>query len=241
MRRATTVRRTSARRAWRRRGPACGPTACPPTLRAQFSCDLQQSYANSDAPKIKIYGLVDGIGRSNILPRQTREHKLHMADTVSYNTGPMNWKFGGDLLQTWIYNYYPAMYGGEFYFDNVKVNPWFFTPQKNGDPLTPLRAYAHGVPRYYAQDFGDAVSHPNSRSYSAFVQDTIRITRSLTLNVGVRYDLQTFEVPGLVSNPEYAPLGMTPTHANNFSRGGIHLCLPRAPSHRVARRLRPLL
>src|ERR1022692_3314323 len=54
-------------------------------LRAQFSRDVQQSYANSDAPKIKIYGLVDGIGRSNILPRETREHKLHVADTVSYN------------------------------------------------------------------------------------------------------------------------------------------------------------
>ena len=102
-------------------------------LRAQFSRDVQQSFANSDDPKIKIYDLVDGIGRSNILPRETREHKLHVADTVSYNTGRMNWKFGGDFLQGWIYNYYPAMFGGEFYFDNVKVNPWFFTPQKNGD------------------------------------------------------------------------------------------------------------
>jgi outer membrane receptor protein involved in Fe transport len=186
-------------------------------LRVQFSRDVQQSYANSDAPKIKIYGLVDGMGRSNILPRETREHKLHVADTVSYNHGRMNWKFGGDFLQGWIYNYYPAMYGGEFYFDNVKVNPWFFTPQKNGDPLTPLRAYAHGVPRYYMQDFGNAVSHPNSRSYSAFVQDTIRVTHSLTVNAGVRYDLQTFEVPGLVSNPLYAPAGKVPTDLNNFS------------------------
>jgi len=45
-------------------------------LRAQFSRDVQQSIANSDDPKIKIYGLVDGMGRSNILPRDSREHKL---------------------------------------------------------------------------------------------------------------------------------------------------------------------
>jgi hypothetical protein len=186
-------------------------------LRAQFSRDVQQSFANSDDPKVKIYGLVDGMGRSNILPRDTREHKLHVADTVSYNTGRMNWKFGGDFLQAWIYNYYPAMFGGEYYFTNVKVNPWFFTPQKNGEPLTPLSAYAHGVPRYYMQDFGDSVSHPNSRSYSAFVQDSIRITRSFTVNVGMRYDLQTFEVPGLESNPLYAPAGKVPTDTNNFS------------------------
>jgi len=186
-------------------------------LRAQFSRDLQQSFANSDTPLIKIYGLVDGMGRSSILPRQTREHKLHVADTASYNNGRMNWKFGGDFLQTWIYNYYPAMFGGEFYFSNVKVNPWFFTPAKYGDPLTPLRAYAHGVPRYYEQDFGNAESHPNSRSYSAFLQDTIRVTRKFTLNAGLRYDLQTFQVPGLTSNPLYAPAGQIPTVTDNFS------------------------
>jgi hypothetical protein len=186
-------------------------------LRAQFSRDVQQSIANSDDPKIKIYNLVDGIGRSNILPRETREHKLHVADTVSYNTGRMNWKFGGDFLQGWIFNYFPSMFGGEYYFDNVKVNPWFFTPQKNGAPLTPLRAYAHGVPRYYMQDFGTAVSHPNSRSYALFIQNSVRITRSLTVNAGLRYDLQTFEVPGLVSNPQYAPSGQIPTDTNNFS------------------------
>ena len=186
-------------------------------LRAQFSRDVQQSFANSDAVKIKIYGIVDGMGRSNILPRETREHKLHVADTVSYNTGRMNWKFGGDFLQAWIYNYYPAGFGGEYYFSNVKVNPWFFTPMKYGEPLTPLRAYAHSVPRYYMQDFGSAVSHPNSRSYSAFAQDTIRVTRSLTINAGLRYDLQTFQVPGLVANPLYEPSGKIPTVTDNFS------------------------
>ena len=186
-------------------------------LRAQFSRDVQQSFANSEAPKIKIYNLVDGMGRSGMLPRNTTEHKLHIADTISYNTGRMNWKFGGDFLPGWIYNYYPGMFGGEYYFTNVKVNPWFFTPEKYGDALTPLRAYAHDVPRYYMQDFGNAVSHPNSRSYALFVQDGIRVTRSLTVNAGVRYDLQTFEVPGLVSNPLYAPAGRVPTETTNFS------------------------
>jgi outer membrane receptor protein involved in Fe transport len=186
-------------------------------LRAQFSRDVQQSYANSDEPKIKIYNLVDGIGRSSMLPRQTNENKLHIADTVSYNTGRLNWKFGGDFMPGWIYNYYPGMFGGEYYFTNVKVNPWFFTPQKYGDPLTPLRAYAHGVPRYYMQNFGTSVSHPNARSYSLFVQNGIRFTRSLTVNLGLRYDLQTFDVPDLVNNPLYAPSGKLPTDTNNFS------------------------
>ncbi len=186
-------------------------------LRAQFSRDLQESIANSDQPLTKIYNLVAGFGRSSMLPRDTREHKLNIADTVSYHTGRVQWKFGGDFIQAWIYNYYPSMFGGEYYFDDVKVNPWTYAPMKYGESLTPLRAYAHEVPRYYMQSFGTAVSHPNTRFYSAFMQDAIRITRSFTLNVGLRYDLQTFEPGPLMSNPLYPPSGRVPDNTNNFS------------------------
>lgn len=186
-------------------------------LRVQFSRDLQQSTANSDEPWTKIYNLVAGFGGSSILPRNTRENKLHIADTISYEHGRMHWKFGGDFLQAWIYNYYPYLFGGEYYFDDIKVNPWTFAPERYGEPLTPLRAYAHDVPRYYMQDFGNAVSHPNSRSYAAFVQNTFQMTRNFTLNLGLRYDLQTFQPGELQSNPLYAPSGKVPTDLNNFS------------------------
>ena len=186
-------------------------------LRLQFSRDLQHSTTNSDQPLTKIYNLVAGFGESGILPRDTREHKLHLAETVTYQTGRITWKFGGDFMQAWIYNYFPSMFGGEYYFDNVKVDPWTYEPMKHGEPLTPLRAYAHDVPRYYMQDFGTSVSHPNSRFYSAFMQDTFRVTRQFTLNLGVRYDLQTFEPGALTSNPLYAPAGKLPSNANNVS------------------------
>jgi Carboxypeptidase regulatory-like domain/TonB dependent receptor-like, beta-barrel len=186
-------------------------------LRAQYSRDVQQSTSNSDQPWTKIYNLVAGFGGSSILPRETREHKLHIADTLSYETRRVQWKFGGDFLQAWIYNYYPGLFGGEYYFDNVKVDPFTFLPMKHGEPLTPLSAYAHVVPRYYMQNFGTAISHPNSRSYAAFMQDTFRITRSLTLNAGIRYDLQTFQAGDLVSNPLYPPAGRIPTLSHNVS------------------------
>jgi carboxypeptidase family protein len=186
-------------------------------LRLQYSSDLQQSTANSDQPWTKIYNVVAGFGQSSMLPRETREHKLNIADTFSYQHGRMHWKFGGDFIQAWIYNYYPHLFGGEYYFGNVKVNPWTFVPERYGEPLTPLRAYAHEVPRYYMQDFGSALSHPNSRFYSAFVQNTFQATRNLTLNLGLRYDLQTFEPGPLQSNPLYAPSGKVPTDVNNFS------------------------
>ena len=186
-------------------------------FRIQFSRDLQQSSRNSDQPWTKIYDLVNGFGGSSILPRETREHKLHIAETVSYQHGRMRWKFGGDFIQGWIYNYYPYLFGGEYYFGNVKVNPFTFDPMRYGEPLTPLRAYAHQVPRYYMQDFGNAVSHPNSRSYAAFVQNNWQVTERFTLNAGLRYDLQTFQPGTLTSNPLYAPSGKVPSDLNNFS------------------------
>ncbi len=186
-------------------------------FRAQFSRDLQQSSANSEAPKIKIYDLLDGAGRSNMLPRQTREHKLHLADTADLETARMSWKFGVDYIQTWTYNYFPSMSGGEYYFDDVRVNPFTFAPMTYGQSLTPLRAFAHNVPRYYMQDFGIAQSHPDSRALAFFVQNNIRVTRHLTLNAGLRYDRQTFLISDLVSNPLYAPSGKLPDDGNNFS------------------------
>jgi len=186
-------------------------------LRAQFSRDDENSTANSTDPLTKIYDVIDGFGRSDILPRETREHKLHVADTLTYNTRHVQWKFGGDFIQAWIYDYFPSMFGGEYYFDDIKVNPFTYAPMEYGEPLTPLRAYAHDVPRYYMQDFGNAISHPNSRYYAAFMQDNFRISSHLTLNAGVRYDLQTFQPGPLITNPLYPPSGKVPTDSHNFA------------------------
>jgi len=185
-------------------------------LRVQYSHDNQDFLSNSDQPWTQIYDLMEGFGGSSTLPRDTREQKLHVAETLSYDTGRVHWKFGGDFMQAWVYNYYPYMFDGEYYFDNVRVNPFTYTPEEYGEPLSPLRAFAHDVPRYYMQDFGDAVSHPDSRNYAAFLQSTIRVTQKFTLNAGIRYDLQTFEPGTLVSNPLYPASGKVPTDMNNF-------------------------
>ncbi len=101
--------------------------------------------------------------------------------------------------------------------------------------------------RYYTQDFGAAVSHPDTREYSLFAQDAIRVTSHFALNIGVRYDLQTFRSDGLVSNPLWPDSGKVPSDTNNFApragfaysfgstrplvlRGGYGLFYTRIPS-----------
>jgi len=186
-------------------------------LRAQFSRDQQQSYSNTSDVLIKIPNIIDGIGRSNLLPRQTREHRLHLAETISHEGSRNSWKFGGDGLLTWIYDFFPSQQSGEFLFYPIKVDPFTFQPMEAGLYLTPLRAYAHEVPHYYLQNFGSAASNPNTNEYAAFAQDTIRVTDRLALNLGVRWDLQTFTTAGLLSNPLFPPSGKVPFQPYNFA------------------------
>lgn len=186
-------------------------------LRAQFSRDLQQSASNTTDSLTKIQSVIDGFGRSSMLPRETREHRLHLTETVSFEGGRHSWKFGGDALLTWIYNFFPAESGGEYIFDPIKVNPFTFEPMEAGLELTPLRAYAHEVPKYYIQNFGTSVSHPDTNEYAGFVQDSIRITNHLAVSLGARYDLQTFAHKGLISNPLWPDSGKVPFNPYNFA------------------------
>lgn len=191
-------------------------------LRAQFSRDQQQSFSNTDAVLVKIPNILDGIGRSNLLPRQTQERRLHWAETLSFDGKRNTWKFGGDGMITTIYDYFPSQQSGEYLFYPMKVDPHTFEPMESGMELTPLRAYAHEIPHYYLQNFGSASSHPDSNDYAAFLQDTVRLTDRLAVNLGVRWDLQTFSTANLISNPLFPPSGKVPFQPYNFApRAGL--------------------
>jgi hypothetical protein len=209
-------------------------------LRVQFSRDLERSFPNTTGTRTRIYGWMMDLGQSSTLPRATREHRLHLAETLSLNRGRNQWKFGADAMRTWDYDYFPSLYGGEYYFDDIAINPLTFEPMRGGLHFTPLRAYAHTImpswdwdagnwtgppanlPRYYMQNFGNPVSHPDSNDYAAFAQDTARLTPKFSLSLGVRYDLQTFSKKGTESNPLWPQAEKMPLRETNFApRVGI--------------------
>src|SRR5581483_5416395 len=186
-------------------------------LRVQYSLDHQWSQSNSFDPLSRIPGILDGMGRSSILPRETREHRQHIAETISREGSRHSWKFGGDALITQIYDFFPSNFGGEYLFDPIAVNPFTFQPQIGGLELTPLRAYAHEVPHYYFQTFGSAVSHPDTNEYAGFAQDLIRATDHFDMRLGVRYDLQTFPTKYLQTNPLWPDSGKVPLNTKNVA------------------------
>lgn len=179
--------------------------------------DHQWSESNSNTPLTRIPNILDGIGRSAILPRETREHRGHLAETISREGSRHSWKFGGDALLTHIYDFFPSTFGGEYIIDPIRVNPFTFQPMLGGLELTPLRAYAHQVPHYYFQNFGSAISHPDTNEYAAFAQDMIRVTDHFDVSLGVRYDLQTFSTKYLKTNPFWPDSGKVPLNTKDFA------------------------
>lgn len=215
--------------------------------RVQFARDEQASHANSADVATRIEGIIRGFGRSSILPRNTNEKRWQWAETVSWEQSQHSLKFGADVHFTRIDNYFPAQAGGFYIFDTIKVNPFTFVPQLAGLPLTPLRAYAHNVPRYYIQDFGAATSHPDTNEYATFIQDTMRFGNHFSLSLGVRYDLQTYRQPPLPASPLWPEARKMPSDTNNIAprvgiagsfgdpsdpfvvRGGFGIFYPRIP------------
>jgi hypothetical protein len=185
--------------------------------RAQFSRDVQASSANSHDPLTRINNIIEGFGRSSLLPRNTNEHKWQVTDSLSLEGHRQTLKLGGDVLITGISNFFPLAFGGEYIFDDIRVNPFTFNPQTFGLTLTPLRAFAHDVPRVYVQNFGRQTTRPNTNEYSAFLQDTVRFNDHLAFYAGLRYDLQTFRSNGLVSNPAWPDSGKVPFDSNNLA------------------------
>ena len=186
-------------------------------LRVQFSRDWQDSSPNASFPRTQIYDIIDGFGRSLILPRQTHESKLHLAEAITIDSRRHSWKVGGDFVDTAIYNYFPLQFGGNYIYSNIRVNPFTFVPETYGMEITPLRAYAHMVPRYYMQNFGTSESRPDTREYSVFAQDSFRVFGQLALTLGVRYDLQHFRSDRLTPTPLWTGSGQVPNDTNNIA------------------------
>lgn len=204
--------------------------------RVQFSRDRQGSTANSTEPLTRISQVISGFGRASILPRNTRENRWHVTQTFSREGSRHSVKLGADLLLTRITNHFPLSFGGAYTFDDIRVNPFTFRPQTFGLSITPLRAYAHAVPRFYSQNFGSSTSRPDTNEFAFFAQDTMRIGARLAISAGLRYDRQTMRSDRLVSNPLWPDSGKVPGDGNNFSpRIGLAASLGKAERPLVLR------
>jgi hypothetical protein len=101
------------------------------------------------------------------------------SDSISYLRGNHSFKFGGEVLVLQSTNNVTANTKGPVRFGNTKGGPPalqnFFTGTMNRARFTS----------------GNLLRHLQNQGYALFVQDDWRVTPRLTMNIGVRYELNT--------------------------------------------------
>ncbi len=150
---------------------------------------------------------VSNLGQPNFLPRVfPTEDRYQIADVLSWTVDKHLLKIGFDWshvrdVQDQVFNG-----NGTYVYPNFTA----FAQDLSANPA--------GIKRWqsFSQGFGPPLVDTSIRDYVFFVQDQYRATRSLTLNLGLRYDYAQFEQPAN-SNPDYPQTARIPQSGRNFA------------------------
>lgn len=149
---------------------------------------------NGDAVAYNISGTAF-IGRELFSPVDRTEHRTQFADNFNWVAGNHTMKFGGDFnfvrIPSAVFelNFAGLFNFGEFASGNL--NAAF--GQLGLPAFTPVQSYGLGLPSTYIQGFGNPVSQIKNTPIAFYAQDSWKIMRRLTLNYGIRYDVELTE------------------------------------------------
>jgi hypothetical protein len=113
---------------------------------------------------------------------------------------------------------------------DVNVNhdsDYFLYGPKGVYTFQDLPSVATGNYQFYLQSFGETTTNFTTPTYSVFAQDEFRVSPQVTLNYGLRWDLQKYAQPK-VCNPAFPPTCSIPIDYHNFApRVGFSYLLDR--------------
>ena len=120
------------------------------------------------------------------------EDQTQLQDNFTYTIGSHTLKTGIDLRYIPINLTEGQLYGGGDY-SFAGLNATDVSPALAGLPgFSPIQAYGLGIPQSFVQGIGSTSYKYDLKTLGAFVQDSWRVTSRLTLNYGVRYDIEAF-------------------------------------------------
>lgn len=145
------------------------------------------------------------------------ERKWQIGDTASLLLGKHNLKFGGDIVHNYdlqnnlyqgngSYNYTSNIVN---YFSDLLAKGRRTCNNTNSGVGSTAGGY-YSCYNSYTQGFGPAIFDLSTVDYGFFVQDDWKLTPTLTLNMGVRYDYEQLPAP-------YSNLTTLPQTANHPS------------------------
>ncbi len=184
--------------------------------RFSYQRDNEPGLANSINPEaiVRFSGQSLSVGRNSFSPRETTIHRQEYGDTLSWIHGHHTFKFGGDILRDSILNFFPGNFSGSYTFASLDD----FGKSLLGLPVTATgNSFTEAYP---GPGTTGATTHPNLWQYAGFVEDDWRVTRNLTMNLGVRYDVEQVAQPS-VQNPAALAQGFDtskiPNDTNNVA------------------------
>ena len=177
------------------------------------------NYTYSDAPNgsnvaVNIPGFAF-LGREPFSFVQRVEQRWEFLDNFSITKGTHNIKFGVDYNLIPLTADFTVNFGGVYNFGQVSVS-------QSAPPITPIQAYGASLPQYLVQGVGNPHLAFNNNTLGAFIQDSWRMTPRLTLNYGVRYDVEFLPEQGpstALAGAAYKTLGIVkgiPPDNNNI-------------------------
>ncbi len=161
---------------------------------------------------------VTNLGGGIDQPNRTATNTFQWIDNLSRTTARHSFKLGGDIRYTQLNRLYDLAFNGQITFsglDNTAGTDSMGSPVNIPNPLID---FALGLPDGALQFVGD--SHRNFRftSYGIFAQDSFKLRPNLTLNYGLRYELNTVlhEAHGRLSSwwPQKYTTFLDPTNPN---------------------------
>jgi hypothetical protein len=167
----------------------------------RFSFGRRQTSFRSQSGEAVAYNISGAtfIGRELFSPVDRAETRFQLADNFNWVVGSHTFKFGGDINFVSIPRaLFELNFAGLFNFSDFNAANLGFPA--NAPAFTPVQSYGLGLPQNYIQGFGDPISAINNKPIAFFAQDTWRATRRLTLNYGIRYDVELTE--------QIAPVGL---------------------------------
>lgn len=131
------------------------------------------------------------------------EDQSQLQDNFTYTRGRHTFKTGVDLRYIPINFKQGQLYGGgDYTFAALAATD--VSPQLAGLPgFSPIQAYGLGIPQSFVQGIGLTKYKYSLKVLGAFLEDSWRMTNRLTLNAGVRYDIEALPTQGAVNPNTY--------------------------------------
>ncbi len=168
------------------------------------------------------------IGREPFAPLNRTEEREQFSDSFSWSRGTHEMKFGADINRIPVSAAFQVNFGGVYDFGGLAASDLGLPDlTAAGFPATPglsaVQAYGAGIPGVMVQGLGNPKDSFTNVPLGFYAQDSWRIKPNLTLNYGLRYDVElapSFKTANPLTAASYAALGIQKgyqTDTNNFA------------------------